>query len=210
MPGEVIDRPNPQPLPSQVPQEVMALSVKLDKTKLDEETYRSLQLFRHAANYIAAGTITFPTQVDLTDVHCVSAAMIFLTDNVLLERDLSFADIKPRLLGMSRAPTDMTRSDVSTGHWGTCPGLTLVYAHLNALVTRHDLDMIFVVGPGHGAPAILASLWIEGSLQRFYPQYKRSKEGLHNLITGFSTPHGFPRWALYSVGLESSNNHLAI
>ncbi|KAI9852250.1 MAG: hypothetical protein M1838_001292 [Thelocarpon superellum] len=157
MPAEVIDRPNPQPLPSRIPDEVLALSVKLDKTKLDHETSQSLDEFRRAANYIAA-------------------AMIFLQDNVLLERDLTFDDIKPRLLG----------------HWGTCPGLTLVYSHLNLLVSKHNVDMLFVVGPGHGAPAILATLWIEGSMEKFYPQYARTKEGLHNLITGFSTPKGLP------------------
>ncbi len=103
-------------------------------------------------------------------------AMIFLRDNVLLERDLKSEDIKPRLLG----------------HWGTCPGLTLVYSHLNLLATQRTQDIIFVVGPGHGAPAILSSLWLEGSLERFYPQYSRNKEGLTNLITKFSTPSGLP------------------
>lgn len=78
------------------------------------------------------------------------------------------------------------------GHWGTCPGLTLVYAHLNYLTRKNDLDLVYVVGPGHGAPAILASLWLEGSLARFYPKYSLDKQGLSNLITGFSTPHGFP------------------
>jgi xylulose-5-phosphate/fructose-6-phosphate phosphoketolase len=78
------------------------------------------------------------------------------------------------------------------GHWGTCPGLTLVYAHLNYLTRKNNLNTIYVVGPGHGAPAILASLWLEGSLERFYPQYTLDKKGLHNLITGFSTPKGFP------------------
>ena len=102
--------------------------------------------------------------------------MIFLRDNVLLERDLQFEDIKPRLLG----------------HWGTCPGLTLVYSHLNLLATQRKQDVIFVVGPGHGAPAILSSLWLEGSLEKFYPKYSRNKEGLHSLITKFSTPTGFP------------------
>jgi hypothetical protein len=68
--------------------------------------------------------------------------MIFLSDNAFVERDLKFEDIKPRLLG----------------HWGTCPGLTLVYAHLNYLTRKNDLDLIYVVGPGHGAPAILASV----------------------------------------------------
>ena len=102
--------------------------------------------------------------------------MIFLQNNVLLDRDLTFDDIKPRLLG----------------HWGTCPGLTLVYSHLNLLATQEKQDIIFVVGPGHGAPAILASLWLEGSLERFYPEYTRDRAGLHKLITKFSTPSGFP------------------
>ena len=103
--------------------------------------------------------------------------MIFLGDNVLLEKDLKAEDIKPRLLG----------------HWGPCPGLNLIYAHLNLLITKYNMDMIFVVGPGHGAPAILASLWIEGSLGHFYPEYGVDKAGLTKLITGFSTPTGFPR-----------------
>ena len=67
-----------------------------------------------------------------------------------------------------------------------------MYAHLNYLVRKNDLDLLFVVGPGHGAPAILASLWLEGSLAKFYPQYSCDKKGLHNLITRFSTPSGFP------------------
>ncbi|KAI9669582.1 MAG: hypothetical protein M1817_004625 [Caeruleum heppii] len=157
MPGEIIDRPNPGPLPSNLPDHVLSLAVKLDRGQIDDQDNESLIQFRRLANYIAA-------------------AMIFLRNNVLLERDLTFDDIKPRLLG----------------HWGTCPGLTLVYSHLNLLVSKNDLDMLFVVGPGHGAPAILATLWIEGSLERFYPQYARNKQGLHNLISKFSTPTGFP------------------
>jgi xylulose-5-phosphate/fructose-6-phosphate phosphoketolase len=95
-----------------------------------------------------------------------------------MERDLKLEDIKPRLLG----------------HWGTCPGLILVWSHLDLLIRNHEMDMIFVVGPGHGAPAALASLWLEGSLEKFFPdRYQVSKDGLHNLITGFSTPGGFPR-----------------
>lgn len=103
--------------------------------------------------------------------------MIFLRDNTLLSSSLKKEDIKPRLLG----------------HWGTCPGIVLVWSHLNLLIRNHDQDMIFVVGPGHGAPAALASLWLEGSLGKFYPdEYPRTKEGLHNLITRFSVPGGFP------------------
>ncbi|CAG8972624.1 hypothetical protein HYALB_00005393 [Hymenoscyphus albidus] len=157
MPGEELDRANPQPLASHIPESVLDLSVKLDKLDINDADLKALDEFRRASNYIAA-------------------AMIFLSDNALVERDLQFDDIKPRLLG----------------HWGTCPGLTLVYAHLNYLTRKNNLNTIYVVGPGHGAPAILASLWLEGSLERFYPQYSRNKQGLHNLITGFSTPKGFP------------------
>merc|ERR1712225_101348 len=157
MPGEVIDRPNPKALKSLIPEDVLKLSVQLEKVQLSDADLKGLEEFRTASNYIAA-------------------AMIFLSDNALLERDLTFDDIKPRLLG----------------HWGTCPGLTLVYAHLNFLTRKNDLDCIYVVGPGHGAPSILANLWLEGSLAKFYPDCSRDAKGLHNLITGFSTPHGFP------------------
>jgi xylulose-5-phosphate/fructose-6-phosphate phosphoketolase len=130
----------------------------------------AVKAYRRAANYIAA-------------------AMIFLKTNTLIERKVEHSDIKPRLLG----------------HWGTCipsisrlanhllgPGLTLVYAHANLLIKRHKINMFYVVGPGHGAPAILASLWLEGSLERFYPDYTRDAKGLAKLISGFSTPGGFP------------------
>jgi xylulose-5-phosphate/fructose-6-phosphate phosphoketolase len=70
----------------------------------------------------------------------------------------------------------------------------VVWSHLNLLIRNHDLDMIYVIGPGHGAPAALASLWLEGSLEKFYPgEYARTSEGLKNLITRFSVPGGFPR-----------------
>lgn len=158
MPGEVIDRPNPQPLPSHVPEDVAEkLLVKLDKPKLDEKHNQALAKYRRAANYLAA-------------------AMIFLKDNTLVKRDLKFEDIKPRLLG----------------HWGTCPGLTLVYSHLNYLIKQHDLDMLYVVGPGHGAPSILANLWLEDSLSKFYPECSRDAKGLAALVEGFSTTGGFP------------------
>ncbi|KAI9726623.1 MAG: hypothetical protein M1828_000990 [Chrysothrix sp. TS-e1954] len=157
MPGEIIDRPNPQPLPSHIPDSVKSLAVQLDKPTLPEDVNTALKSFRRVACYVAA-------------------AMIFLKDNVLLERDLTFDDIKPRLLG----------------HWGTCPGLVLVYSHVNYLVRKHNVKMIYVVGPGHGAPAMLSSLWIEGSMEKFYPQCSRTKEGLKHLISSFSAPGGFP------------------
>ncbi|KAF8250679.1 aldehyde-lyase-like protein [Wilcoxina mikolae CBS 423.85] len=159
MPGEIVSTPNPAPLPSSLPSALLdELSVKLSLNNvLSPSELTSLCTFRRAANYIAA-------------------AMIFLRSNILLSRDLTAADIKPRLLG----------------HWGTCPGLTLIYAHLNRVIKNTGSDMIFVVGPGHGAPGILSSVWLEGSLGHFYKQYSRDKEGLEALITGFSTPEGFP------------------
>ncbi|KAJ7352395.1 phosphoketolase [Mycena albidolilacea] len=106
----------------------------------------------------------------------IAAAMIFLNHNVLVERDITPDDIKARLLG----------------HWGTCPGLVMVYAHLNRLIRKTDLNALYVVGPGHGAPAILSSLWIEDSLSAFYPQMTRDRKGLEKLIASFSVPGGFP------------------
>lgn len=105
--------------------------------------------------------------------------MLFIKSNILLERVLTKKDVKPRILG----------------HWGTDPGLILCYAHANLLVKKHDLNAIFVTGPGHGAPAILSSLWLESSLERFMPKYSLDKAGLFNLICSFSTPGGFPRYA---------------
>lgn len=121
--------------------------------------------------------------------------MIFLRDNVLIERDLKLEDVKPRLLGWCiLAAWILMRTLTLLGHWGTCPGLILVWSHLSFLVKKHEMEMIFVVGPGHGAPAVLAALWLEGSLQKFYPgRYDVSSQGLHNLISGFSMPGGFPR-----------------
>ncbi|KAJ4285981.1 hypothetical protein N0V88_008168 [Collariella sp. IMI 366227] len=159
MPAEQIPVSNPPPLPSHLPDNILELAVKPQAKSLPENVLQSLRGFQRAAEYIAA-------------------AMIFLSDNVLLESDLQLEHVKPRLLG----------------HWGTCPGLILVWSHLNLLIRNHDLDMIYVIGPGHGAPAALASLWLEGSLEKFYPgEYDCNAEGLKNLITRFSVPGGFPR-----------------
>jgi len=107
----------------------------------------------------------------------LSAAQIYLKDNVWLKEKLSVDHIKPRQLG----------------HWGTCPGLILAYVHYSRLVRDNKLDGLFVTGPGHGAPAILSCLFMEGSLERFYPEkYPRNKVGFKNLVKSFSWPGGFP------------------
>lgn len=106
----------------------------------------------------------------------IVAAQLYLQDNFLLERKLTQADIKPRLLG----------------HWGTCPGINFVYAQLNHLIKKHDLEMLFVLGPGHGFPALQANLFLEGTLEKFYPQATRDEAGLAYIAKNFSWPYGFP------------------
>ncbi|WP_287129520.1 phosphoketolase [Candidatus Cyanaurora vandensis] len=106
----------------------------------------------------------------------LAAAQVYLKDNFLLKEPLHPAHIKDRLLG----------------HWGTCPGINLMYAHLNRLICQHDLDMFLVTGPGHGAPANLANLYLEGSLQDYYPALTRDAAGLGELVKLFSWPGGFP------------------
>jgi xylulose-5-phosphate/fructose-6-phosphate phosphoketolase len=110
----------------------------------------------------------------------LSVGQIYLLDrNPLLTRPLVPDDIKPRLLG----------------HWGTTPGLNFVYAHLNRLIKRHDLDMIFVAGPGHGGPALVANTYLEGTYSELYPNVPQSEVGLGRLFKQFSFPGGVPSHA---------------
>jgi len=110
-------------------------------------------------------------------VNYLSVAQIYLKENVLLKRTLEPEDIKPRLLG----------------HWGTCPGINLIYAHLNLLIKRiKELNMFLITGPGHGAPANLANLYLEGSLHHFYPEFTLDHCGLWKFVKAFSWPGGFP------------------
>ena len=106
----------------------------------------------------------------------LSVAQIYLKDNFLVDRELRPEDIKPRLLG----------------HWGTCPGINFTYANLNRLIIENDLDMMFMLGPGHGFPALQANLFMEGSLSKFYPQARHTEEGIGYLAKQFSWPYGFP------------------
>jgi xylulose-5-phosphate/fructose-6-phosphate phosphoketolase len=106
----------------------------------------------------------------------LSVGQIYLRDNALLERPLELEHIKPRLLG----------------HWGTTPGLNFIYVHLNRLIKQHDLDMIYVIGPGHGGPGLVAQTYLEGSYTERYPAIERSRSGLHRLFRQFSWPYGIP------------------
>jgi xylulose-5-phosphate/fructose-6-phosphate phosphoketolase len=106
----------------------------------------------------------------------LAAAQIYLQSNVLLKEPLRPEHVKDRLLG----------------HWGTCPGINMIYAHLNRMIKKHDLDLFLITGPGHGAPANLANLYLEGSLQQFYPELTHDEAGLELFVKRFSWPGGFP------------------
>ena len=106
----------------------------------------------------------------------LSVGQIYLLDNPLLTVPLQADHIKPRLLG----------------HWGTTPGINFCYAHLNRAIIQHDLNMMCVVGPGHGGPAALANTWLEGSYTAAYPSVERDESGMRTLFRQFSFPGGVP------------------
>jgi len=105
-----------------------------------------------------------------------SVGQIYLMDNPLLAEPLRFEHVKPRLLG----------------HFGTTPGLNLVYAHLNRVIKARDLDMMYVIGPGHGGPGIVANAYLEGTYSEVYPHIGQDMEGLKRLFRQFSFPGGIP------------------
>src|SRR3989441_292362 len=106
----------------------------------------------------------------------LSVGQIYLYDNPLLRTPLSPAHVKPRLLG----------------HWGTTPGQNFIYVHLNRVVREHDLDMIYIAGPGHGGPALVANTYLEGTYSELYPAISQDEEGLKRLFKQFSFPGGIP------------------
>ncbi len=106
----------------------------------------------------------------------LSVGQIFLLDNPLLKQPLALEHVKPRLLG----------------HWGTTPGLNFVYVHLNRLIRAQDVDMIYVTGPGHGGPGLVANTWLEGSYSERYPDVPRDESGMRRLFKQFSFPGGIP------------------
>ena len=106
----------------------------------------------------------------------LSVGQIYLCDNPLLRRPLALTDVKHMLLG----------------HWGTTPGQNFIYAHLNRVIKAHDLDMIYVSGPGHGGPAVVGNTYLEGTYSEFYPDISQDEAGLQRLFKQFSFPGGIP------------------
>src|SRR4051794_21321193 len=109
----------------------------------------------------------------------LSVGQIYLLDNPLLREPLRIEHVKPRLLG----------------HWGTTPGQNFVYAHLNRAITEFDLEMIYISGPGHGGPAVVANTYLEGTYSEIYPSVTRDEAGLRMLFRQFSFPGGIPSHA---------------
>ncbi len=106
----------------------------------------------------------------------LSVGQIYLYDNALLKQPLSLQHIKPRLLG----------------HWGTTPGLNFVYVHLNRIIKEQNLNMIYVAGPGHGGPGMVANTYLEGTYSEVYPNISQDEAGMKRLFTQFSFPGGIP------------------
>src|SRR5437867_1706090 len=106
----------------------------------------------------------------------LSVGQIYLYDNPLLRTPLGLAHLKPRLLG----------------HWGTTPGQNFIYVHLNRIIREHDLDIIYIAGPGHGGPALVANTYLEGTYSELYPAISQDAEGLKRLFKQFSFPGGIP------------------
>ncbi|WP_027151396.1 phosphoketolase family protein [Mesorhizobium sp. WSM2561] len=129
-------------------------------------------------------TLTGLYQVDLMDrywraANYISVGQIYLMDNPLLREPLKAEHVKPRLLG----------------HWGTTPGLNFIYVHLNRVIRQRDLDVLFICGPGHGGPAMVANTWLEGSYSEIYPEIGQGEDGLRKLFRQFSFPGGVPSHA---------------
>src|SRR5688572_6800617 len=129
---------------------------------------------------VAANTVTLSIE-ELENIHAywraanyLSVGQIYLLDNPLLRTPLTLEHIKPRLLG----------------HWGTTPGLNFIYAHLNRVIKNFDLSMIFMAGPGHGGPALVANTWLEGTYSEVYPNISQDVSGMQKLFKQFSFPGG--------------------
>jgi xylulose-5-phosphate/fructose-6-phosphate phosphoketolase len=122
-----------------------------------------------------------PEELDRIDAwwraaNYLSVGQIYLLDNPLLREPLRLEHVKPRLLG----------------HWGTTPGLNFVYVHMNRVIKREDLDAIYVTGPGHGGPGLVANVYLEGTYSEVYPHIGQNEEGLRRLFRQFSFPGGIP------------------
>src|SRR5262245_39840492 len=118
----------------------------------------------------------------------MSVGQIYHSDKPLLKKPLTKEHVKPRLLG----------------HWGTTPGLNFIYVHLNRAIKKYDLDAIYITGPGHGGPGIVANTYLEGTYSEIYPSVSQDEDGMKRLFTQFSFPGGIPSRRARSTRAASS------
>jgi xylulose-5-phosphate/fructose-6-phosphate phosphoketolase len=121
----------------------------------------------------------------------LAAGQIYLLDNPLLREPLSLQHVKPRLLG----------------HWGTTPGINFVYAHLNRIIVARDRNILAIIGPGHGGPALVANTYLEGSYSEMYPDVGQDVGGMQRLFKQFSFPGGIPSHRWRRRGRDRSAGH---
>jgi hypothetical protein len=141
-----------------------------------------------ATEFTTGGTTKKPLSADglrKTDAYWraanyLSVGQIYLSDNPLLREPLCAGHIKPRLLG----------------HWGTTPGLNFLYVHMNRVIKKYDLNAIFITGPGHGGPGLVANTYLEGTYSEIYPEISQDLEGMRRLFKQFSFPGGIPSHVL--------------
>src|SRR5690349_15524708 len=149
-------------------------------------TLGTLRRSRHARTGAAAGWQAVPMTLSDKDLalldlgwraaNYLTVGQIYLQDNALLTEPLAVEHIKPRLLG----------------HWGTSSGLNLLYTHLNRVIQKTRRSVLFVAGPGHGGPAVLANVWLEGTYSQIYGEITQDANGMKRLFRQFSTPGGVP------------------
>ena len=139
---------------------------------------------QHSENVTTPASVLTPETVTLMQAwwraaNYLSVAQIYLLDNPLLREPLQIAHVKPRLLG----------------HWGTTPGLNFIYLHLNRVIKERASNVLFIAGPGHGAPGVVASTYLEGTYSELYPEISQDEEGLRRFVKQFSFPGGIPSHA---------------
>ena len=138
---------------------------------------KTLQVDEKAETFPAAKTPLGPQEWRQMDAYWraanyLSVGQIYLYANPMLREPLTLAHVKPLVVG----------------HWGTTPGQNFIYVHLNRAIKMHDLDMIYIAGPGHGGPALVANTYLEGSYSEIYPDISQDEAGMKKLFTQFSFP----------------------
>jgi len=152
----------------------------MGKSLSNKERSMAGSAMSHKERQVVGGALS-DKERGLTDAYWraanyLSVGQIYLYDNPLLTQPLTKQHIKPRLLG----------------HWGTTPGLNFIYVHLNRVIKKYGLDMIYVTGPGHGGPGLVANAYLEGTYSEVYPNISQDEEGMKRLFTQFSFPGGIP------------------